>query len=61
MNYTNMTLANAEEGKRFREEAMEWLDSTVMWSTSKYAAYSAVAEYIANQECKTLYTVNETN
>lgn len=50
-----MKLATEEQGATYLGIARSWLEATTQWSSSKSAALSAVAEYVANHNGHTLY------
>ena len=53
-----MELMTEKQADEILEMAKDWLENTnakVIFANSKYAAYTAVAEYIANQKGLTLY------
>lgn len=51
-----LKLCTDAEGAEYISKAYEWLETTTQWSSVKGAARTAVAEYLANQDGKTLYT-----
>lgn len=48
-------LCNKEEAKKYRAIAEEWYKTTCMWNDDHVGAVTAVAEYLANQDGKTIY------
>jgi hypothetical protein len=56
--YQNFKLATNEQAEGYVEEAKDWLEnspSAVMFSSAKGVSTRAIAEYLANQDERTLY------
>ena len=53
--YPGFEMASKEEAEKYFETVDVWFATTVMWNDAKYCARTAVAEFLANKDGKTVY------